>query len=110
MTRPSTLRFEGERAKALEAIYVTPDVVAQREEVLLSLDPQPGEDAELRLERDDGALVVSVRDDGAGGADPDGGSGLRGMADRLAALGGRLEVDSPPGGGTLVRGVIPCAP
>jgi signal transduction histidine kinase len=66
--------------------------------------------AELRVERDDEALVVSVRDDGAGGADPDGGSGLRGMADRLAALGGRLEVDSPPGGGTLVRGVIPCAP
>jgi signal transduction histidine kinase len=66
--------------------------------------------AELRVQHDDGALVVSLRDDGAGGADPEGGSGLCGIADRLAALGGRLEVDSPPGGGTLLRGVIPCAP
>jgi PAS domain S-box-containing protein len=66
--------------------------------------------AELRVERAAGTLAVSVGDDGAGGADPDGGSGLRGMADRLAALGGRLEVASPPGGGTLVKGVMPCAP
>jgi PAS domain S-box-containing protein len=66
--------------------------------------------AELRVERAAGTLAVSVGDDGAGGADPEAGSGLRGMADRLAALGGRLEVASPPGGGTLVRGVMPCAP
>jgi PAS domain S-box-containing protein len=66
--------------------------------------------AHVRVEHGDGTLAVSVRDDGAGGADPDAGSGLRGMADRLAALGGQLEVDSPPGGGTLVRGVMPCAP
>ena len=42
VTRPATLRFEGERAKALEAIYVTPDVVAQREEVLRRSTPAPG--------------------------------------------------------------------
>ena len=66
--------------------------------------------AHVRVERVDGTLAVSVGDDGAGGADPERGSGLRGMSDRLAALGGRLEVDSPPGGGTLVRGVMPCAP
>jgi signal transduction histidine kinase len=54
-------------------------------------------------------LVVTISDDGRGGADPASGSGLRGMADRLAALDGTLEVESPPGGGTVVRGVIPCA-
>ena len=44
-----------------------------------------------------------------GGADPAAGSGLRGMADRLAALDGTLDVDSPPGSGTRITGVIPCA-
>jgi PAS domain S-box-containing protein len=53
-------------------------------------------------------LVVEVRDDGPGGADPEGG-GLRGLADRLAVLGGALTVTSPPSGGTVLRGEIPCA-
>src|SRR4051794_2614031 len=58
---------------------------------------------------DDGArLVIEVRDDGAGGADARGG-GLRGLADRLAVLGGALSVTSPPSGGTILRGEIPCA-
>ena len=48
------------------------------------------------------------RDDGVGGADPAAGSGLRGLADRVAALDGRLEVESPTGRGTTVRAVIPC--
>jgi PAS domain S-box-containing protein len=54
-------------------------------------------------------VLVEVRDDGRGGADPAGGSGLRGLADRLAALDGRLSVESPPGAGTTVRAKIPCA-
>jgi signal transduction histidine kinase len=54
-------------------------------------------------------LVVEVVDDGIGGADPEGGSGLRGLADRVAALDGRLRVWSPPGGGTRVRAELPCA-
>jgi PAS domain S-box-containing protein len=54
-------------------------------------------------------LVVEVADDGAGGADPAGGSGLRGLQDRLAAIDGRLDIVSPAGGGTRVRAVIPCA-
>ena len=49
------------------------------------------------------------RDDGVGGADPTIGTGLRGLADRLAALDGRLEVHSPPGEGTTVRAEVPCA-
>jgi signal transduction histidine kinase len=56
-----------------------------------------------------GELTVSVSDDGRGGADPDGGSGLVGLADRLEALGGSLSVQSPGGGGTTVVARIPVA-
>jgi hypothetical protein len=55
-----------------------------------------------------GHLLLRVRDDGIGGADPTRGSGLRGLADRLQALGGTFEVDSPPGRGTELRVAIPC--
>jgi PAS domain S-box-containing protein len=64
--------------------------------------------AEIDVDRMNGELTITIRDDGAGGADPTAGSGLRGMADRLAAIDGRLELESPAGGGTIVRGVIPC--
>jgi signal transduction histidine kinase len=56
----------------------------------------------------DGGLYVEVTDDGRGGAHPGPGTGLQGLADRLAALGGDLQVDSPSGGGTRVRAVLPC--
>jgi signal transduction histidine kinase len=56
-----------------------------------------------------GELVVEVVDDGVGGADTERGSGLRGLADRIEALGGRLRVWTPAGGGTRVRAEIPCA-
>jgi signal transduction histidine kinase len=52
-------------------------------------------------------LRLSVSDDGAGGADAEG-AGMRGLADRVEALGGRLEVESPPGRGTRVLAEIPC--
>jgi signal transduction histidine kinase len=55
-----------------------------------------------------GVLVVQVEDDGVGGAHADGGTGLRGLADRVEALGGRLVVVSPAGGGTRIIGEIPC--
>jgi signal transduction histidine kinase len=58
--------------------------------------------------RDNGSLVVEVTDDGVGGADPEAGSGLRGLLDRVSAVGGRLDVTSPPGGGTVVRVTLPC--
>ena len=54
-------------------------------------------------------MRVEVSDDGVGGADTERGSGLRGLADRVEALGGRLRVWSPAGGGTRVTAEIPCA-
>ena len=65
--------------------------------------------AEVSVSRVNGRVEVEIRDDGIGGADPAAGSGLRGLADRVAALDGRLEVTSPRGAGTVVRAVIPCA-
>ena len=62
--------------------------------------------ADVRLWVDDSALHVEVRDDGAGGARPDG-SGLLGLSDRLTALGGDLRVDSPPGQGTRIAATLP---
>lgn len=53
-------------------------------------------------------LAVTVADDGTGGADPAGGTGLRGLVDRLAALGGTLRVESSAGAGSVVRVVVPC--
>jgi signal transduction histidine kinase len=64
---------------------------------------------EVEAVRLDGLLRVEVRDDGDGGADPARGSGLRGLADRAAALDGGLDVISPAGGGTVLRVEIPCA-
>ena len=51
--------------------------------------------------------TVEVVDDGVGGADPETGSGLRGLADRVAALGGELDVVSEPGQGTALRATLP---
>jgi signal transduction histidine kinase len=64
--------------------------------------------AQVIIQRRPGRLVVEVSDDGAGGARPEGGSGLRGLADRVASVGGVLRVDSPPGGGTRLEADIPC--
>jgi signal transduction histidine kinase len=63
--------------------------------------------ATVSIERRNGHAIVEVADDGVGGADPSRGSGLQGLADRVAALDGRLEVDSPPGAGTTVRVEFP---
>jgi signal transduction histidine kinase len=61
----------------------------------------------VRVARRDGVLCVEIEDDGAGGADVTGGSGLRGLADRVGALDGELEVESQPGRGTTVRASLP---
>jgi signal transduction histidine kinase len=64
--------------------------------------------ATVSISRANGTATVSVSDDGVGGADPARGSGLRGLAARVEALNGRLDVDSVPGRGTRVTAKIPC--
>jgi signal transduction histidine kinase len=65
--------------------------------------------AKVEVARENGRLLVEVEDDGVGGANPENGTGLRGLADRIAVLEGRLEIDSEQGKGTTVRAQIPCA-
>jgi signal transduction histidine kinase len=64
--------------------------------------------ASIEVARKNGRMSIAVTDDGVGGADA-AGAGLRGLRDRVEALDGRLEVVSPPGGGTRVSAAIPCA-
>jgi signal transduction histidine kinase len=61
---------------------------------------------DITVRRVNGAMEAVISDDGRGGADPTG-SGLQGLADRLATLNGRLRVKSPPGAGTTVTAVVP---
>ena len=65
--------------------------------------------ARVQIDRINGMAVTRVSDDGTGGANSTRGSGLRGLCDRVEALGGHLAVVSPPGRGTVVRAEIPCA-
>ena len=67
-------------------------------------------EAFVQLSLEDDCLRLQVRDDGVGGADPSTGSGLRGLRDRVDALDGHLELDSPPGGGTTLTVEIPVEP
>jgi signal transduction histidine kinase len=61
----------------------------------------------VRVAQDNEHAVVEVADNGVGGADPDGGSGLRGLVDRVEALDGHLHIESPRGEGTTIRAEIP---
>jgi signal transduction histidine kinase len=64
--------------------------------------------ATVRVSRRDGLAVIEIADDGVGGADESSGTGLQGLADRVAALDGTLRILSPPGGGTVVTAELPC--
>jgi signal transduction histidine kinase len=66
-------------------------------------------EARVAVRQDGGRLVVEVSDDGKGGADAKAGSGLRGLADRLAAIGGEVNVTSSSGGGTTVTASMPAS-
>lgn len=74
---------------------------AQRIDIHVEFTPYPGTTA--------GSLSIRVRDDGRGGAAPEAGTGLRGVARRLSAFDGTLTADSPPGGPTEIRMSLPCA-
>lgn len=65
--------------------------------------------ASIEVTTGDGRLRVTVSDDGRGGADPAQGSGLRGLQQRIASIDGTMQLDSPPGGPTVVTGELPCA-
>ncbi|WP_139827867.1 sensor histidine kinase [Nesterenkonia sp. PF2B19] len=63
---------------------------------------------QITILREGDELRVAVEDDGAGGADPESGTGLTGLRRRVNAVNGRLEIRSPQGGGTTVTAVLPC--
>jgi signal transduction histidine kinase len=65
---------------------------------------------EMSLERRDTGLLLEIRDDGVGGADPTGGSGLLGLRDRVEALGGSIRIQSQPGNGTSITVELPLDP
>jgi signal transduction histidine kinase len=95
-------------ARLPEAVEVAAYFVAS--EALANVQKHAGATtASLHAGVEGGTLVVEVRDDGRGGATPALGSGLAGLSARVAALDGRLVVESPPGGPTTVRAEIPCA-
>jgi signal transduction histidine kinase len=104
MTLSVTLEVSGERFSA--EIEATAYFVVS--EALANVVKHSGaERAEVRVDSGGGALRVEVRDDGAGGARVEGHTGLVGLGDRVAALGGTLEVESPRDGGTRVVATLP---
>jgi len=78
------------------------------ESVTNSIKYSAGTGIWVEIAKRDGGLSAEVRDDGQGGASLTGGSGLAGIRDRVLALNGTLTVDSPVGGGTVVKALIPC--
>ena len=105
---PVDVEVPGERlAPAIEAAayYVAAEALANVAKYAHAAS------AGVHIAEDDerGEIVVEVMDDGIGGADPSRGSGLMGLEDRVAALDGTLEVESPPGAGTRIRARIPTA-
>ena len=101
---PVELRVTSERADAAveAAIYFT--VAEALTNVTKHADATV---ASIEVDIESDAIVASITDDGAGEASPARGSGLRGLADRLAVLGGTLTVESPRGGGTTLRAAVP---
>jgi signal transduction histidine kinase len=99
-----TIELEGRMAESVEvaAYYVVSESLANVGK------HAHADEANVDISRRNGDLVIEVVDDGVGGADTETGSGLRGLADRVEALDGRLRVWTPRGGGTRVRAEMPC--
>ena len=97
MTTPADATADPERETAL--FYVCSEALAN------AIKHAGATRISIDLRRNRGDLVITIVDDGIGGAQVSG-SGLRGLADRLAAFGGRLRVDSPPGAGATLRATI----
>jgi signal transduction histidine kinase len=105
---PTTITYEA-GGRLPEPIELAAYFVAC--EALTNVAKYSGAGAATIAVRREGATVrITIADDGTGGADDTRGSGLRGLADRVEALDGRLRVDSPAGAGTVVTAELPCAP
>jgi signal transduction histidine kinase len=106
---PTTVTYEDAADELPEAVELAGYFVAC--EALTNVAKYAGAtQAEIRVSRDGPAARVEIADDGVGGADDTRGSGLRGLADRVEALDGRLRVVSPAGAGTVVTAELPCEP
>jgi signal transduction histidine kinase len=104
MSLPVSIDVEGQRLPA--GIEATAYFVVS--EALTNVVKHAGAArAEVSAKANEGVLRVEIRDDGEGGATPDGGTGLVGLRDRVSALEGSLRVESPPGGGTRVVATLP---
>jgi signal transduction histidine kinase len=105
---PLPVELEGARERLPERVESTAYFVVSEALTNVAKYSQ-ARHARVNVTREDGGVRVEVSDDGLGGADPSGGSGLSGLHDRVSALDGRLEIDSRPGRGTIIRATIPCA-
>ena len=105
---PVPVRIDAHEARYRPAIEVTAFYVVS-EALTNTARYAAATEALVSVSGNDDWLTVTVADDGRGGADATGGSGLRGLADRVAAVGGRLTVTSPMGGGTTISAVLPLA-
>ena len=105
-TVPTTLAYEGDgplpEPVELAAYFVASEALANVAKYAQATS------ARVRFSHTGPRAVIEIADDGVGGADEAGGSGLRGLADRVAALDGRLRVVSPAGAGTVVVAELPC--
>jgi signal transduction histidine kinase len=105
---PASVRLELSGERLEEPVEVTAYYVTS--EALTNAAKHAGASrVDLTVTQRDGWLEVIVADDGRGGADPSSGSGLTGLVDRVDAIGGTIQIDSPPGAGTAVRVKLPTA-
>lgn len=105
---PLPVRVEGAAGPLPDSVVATAYYVAA-EALTNAAKHASASVVQVTAGREDGMLVLTVRDDGIGGAAPGAGTGLRGLADRVAALGGGLRLDSPAGAGTTLTVRLPCA-
>ena len=104
---PTHLRLPDSRAR-LDAGVEHVAYLVVSEAVTNAVKHSKASRLEIRIQPDADVLTIHVGDDGVGGAIATGGSGLRGLADRIDVMGGTFDLDSPPGAGTRLRVEVPC--
>jgi signal transduction histidine kinase len=108
LTVPATVTVDVELPGRLEAPVESAAYFAVAEVLANIVKHSAARTAWIHIRHDDGLMTIGVGDDGRGGADPAGGTGLRGIERRLAAFDGTMMVSSPPGGPTVVTMELPC--